>query len=78
VCRGGCSFTAHSTLGRRGNNPFCYYRANELRKQGLREVLTLARPAPGEPYDFGCFALEEQAWADDPPTPVRRSLPVVG
>ncbi len=23
VCRGGCSFTAHTTLGRRGNNLFC-------------------------------------------------------
>lgn len=77
VCRAGCSFTAHSTLGRRGNNPFCYYRADRLRKQGLREVLALAKRAPGEPYDFGCFALEEQPWSDDPPAPVKRSLPLL-
>ncbi|HLT34635.1 MAG TPA: radical SAM protein, partial [Enhygromyxa sp.] len=32
VCRAGCSFTVHTALGRRGNNPFCYYRADKLRR----------------------------------------------
>ncbi|MCA9687285.1 MAG: radical SAM/SPASM domain-containing protein, partial [Myxococcales bacterium] len=52
----------HSTLGRRGNNPFCYYRADKLRRQGVREVLLHAQRAPGDPYDFGCFELREQPW----------------
>lgn len=78
VCRAGCSFTSHSTLGRRGNNPFCYYRADKLRQQGLREVLVLADRAPGAPYDFGRFELREEPWSDEPPAEeVRRSLPVV-
>jgi radical SAM protein with 4Fe4S-binding SPASM domain len=77
VCRAGCSFTVHTTLGRRGNNPYCYYRADQLRREGLREVLVHARRAPGEPYDFGVFELREEAWSADPPA-VRRSLPVVG
>lgn len=77
VCRGGCSFTSHSTLGRRGNNPFCYYRADKLRKQGLREVLVHTQAAPGEPYDFGGFELREEAWSELPPPAPRRSLPVI-
>jgi radical SAM protein with 4Fe4S-binding SPASM domain len=79
VCKAGCSFTAHSTLGRRGNNPFCYYRADKLRKQGLREVLVQVRRAPGDPYDFGCFELREESWSDVPAAmPItRRSLPVL-
>lgn len=82
VCRAGCSFTAHSTLGRRGNNPFCYHRASKLRAQGVREVLELAERAPGDPYDFGRFALREEPWSDAPPPGpaprAGRSLPVVG
>lgn len=79
VCRAGCSFTAHSTLGRRGNNPFCYHRASKLRERGVREVLEHAMRAPGDPYDFGRFALREEPWSTDaPPEPPRRSLPVLG
>jgi radical SAM protein with 4Fe4S-binding SPASM domain len=83
VCRGGCSFTVHTTLGRRGNNPFCYYRADKLRKQGIREVLVHAEQAAGIPYDFGRFELLEQPWSLEPPdvhaqTRARRmSLPVL-
>ncbi|MCX4241571.1 radical SAM/SPASM domain-containing protein [Paraliomyxa miuraensis] len=79
VCRAGCSFTSHSTLGRRGNNPFCYHRASTLRKQGVREVLVHAVRAPGDPYDFGRFELREEPWSTEaPPEPSRRSLPVLG
>jgi radical SAM protein with 4Fe4S-binding SPASM domain len=79
VCRAGCSFTAHSTLGRRGNNPFCYHRASKLRERGIREVLVHAVRAPGDPYDFGGFTLREEPWSSDAePEPRRRSLPVVG
>ena len=81
VCRAGCSFTTHSTMGRRGNNPFCYYRADKLRKQGLREILVQAKRAPGAPYDFGCFELREEPWSDRPPksqAAARLTLPVLG
>jgi radical SAM protein with 4Fe4S-binding SPASM domain len=80
VCRAGCSFTAHSTLGRRGNNPFCYHRASKLRARGVREVLEHAMRAPGDPYDFGRFTLREEPWSSEapPPEPPRRSLPVLG
>lgn len=64
VCRGGCSFTAHTTLGRRGNNPFCYHRAETLRKRGLRERLVHVDAAAGQPYDFGRFELVEEPWED--------------
>ena len=62
TCRAGCSFTAHSTLGRRGNNPFCWYRADTLRREGLRERLVHAEAAPGQPFDFGRFELVEEPW----------------
>lgn len=77
VCRGGCSFTAHSTLGRRGNNPFCYYRASKLKRQGLRETLVKRVAAPGAPYDFGRFEIEVEPWSDDAPAPTPKRLPVI-
>ena len=62
ICRGGCSFTAHCTLGRRGNNPFCAHRAETLRKQGRRERLVQRQRAPGDLYDFGRFEIVEEDW----------------
>src|SRR6185436_4276129 len=55
TCMGGCSFTAHAVFGRPGNNPYCHYRARTLKKQGLRERLVPATPAPGTPFDSGTF-----------------------
>jgi len=63
-CMAGCSFTAHCTLGRRGNNPFCYYRATELKKQGKRERLVQIESPEGIPYDFGRFEVIEEALPD--------------
>jgi len=60
VCRAGCSWTVHTTLGRRGNNPFCYYRVTELKKRGIREKLVHKARAPNLPYDHGLFELVEE------------------
>jgi len=62
TCRAGCSFTAHSTLGRRGNMPFCYHRAHTLKQQGKRERLVPVEAAAGLPYDFGRFEIVEEPW----------------
>jgi len=59
-CRGGCTFTAHSLLGRPGNNPYCHFRARELAKRGVRERLVPAAPAPGKPFDNGHFRIIEE------------------
>jgi radical SAM protein with 4Fe4S-binding SPASM domain len=67
ICMGGCSFTAHSILGRPGNNPYCHYRARTLAKQGKRERLVPAEAADGSPFDNGLFELvEEDIDAPDP------------
>jgi radical SAM protein with 4Fe4S-binding SPASM domain len=66
TCRAGCNFTAHTTLGRRGNNPFCYHRAASFRRQGKRERLVQVVRAAGVPYDFGRFELVEEAWEEEP------------
>lgn len=55
VCRGGCTWTAHVVTGRRGNNPYCHHRALALARDGLRERLVPAEPAPGVPFDHGRF-----------------------
>ena len=60
VCQAGCSWTAHSTLGKRGNNPFCYHRVIQLRKKGIRERLIPVEKAPGVPFDFGRFEIREE------------------
>jgi len=57
TCMGGCSFTAHAVFGRPGNNPYCHFRARSFAKQGLRERLVPATPAPGTPFDCGTFDL---------------------
>lgn len=64
TCMAGCSFTAHCTLGRRGNNPFCYHRAMTLQSQGKRERLVPVEKAAGLPYDFGRFEVIEEPWVD--------------
>jgi radical SAM protein with 4Fe4S-binding SPASM domain len=56
-CRGGCSWTSHTLLGRRGNMPYCHHRALELEQQGKRERLVKVEDAPGTPFDFGRFEI---------------------
>lgn len=69
VCRGGCSWTAHTLLGRRGNMPYCYHRADTLKQRGLRERVQRVETGPGTPFDFGRFELIEEPWdADGRPT----------
>ena len=60
VCKGGCSWTSHTLLGRRGNMPWCYHRAEQLAAQGIRERLEPVQQAPGTPFDFGQFRLVEE------------------
>jgi len=67
ICRGRCSWTAHTTLGRRGNNPFCYHRVVQLRRKGIRERLVPVERPPKRPYDFGRFELVEEPWPEETP-----------
>jgi radical SAM protein with 4Fe4S-binding SPASM domain len=63
VCRGGCTWMADALAGTRGDNPFCYYRARELGKRGLRERLVKVAEAPDLPFATGRFeiVLENEA-----------------
>lgn len=61
ICQGGCSWMAHSLLGRRGNNPYCHHRALEFAAKGLRERVVLRAEAPGLPFDHGQFELLTEA-----------------
>ena len=76
TCKGGCSWTAHSLLGRPGNNPYCIHRALQLEKRGLRERVVKVEGAPGTPFDHGRFELVEEPLAMAPPRP-RIALPVL-
>lgn len=57
VCRAGCTWTSHSLLGRRGNNPYCHFRARDLARQGLRERVVKIKDAPPDSFAVGEFAL---------------------
>ncbi len=59
-CLGGCSFTAHSILGKTGNNPFCHYRSKTLAKRNIRERLVLKENAPNRPFDHASFDIVEE------------------
>ena len=76
TCRGGCSWTAHCTLGKRGNNPFCYHRVTQLERRGVRERLVVKEKAPNEPYDFGRLEIVEEPWLDEPEARPTRRLPL--
>lgn len=62
TCKSGCTWTGHVLFGRRGNNPYCHHRALELLREGRRERLELASPAPGLPFDHGEYRLIEEPW----------------
>jgi radical SAM protein with 4Fe4S-binding SPASM domain len=61
-CLGGCSWTAHSLFGKRGNNPFCHHRALDLLRKGRRERIVQVAAPPGRPFDHGLFEIVEEAW----------------
>jgi radical SAM protein with 4Fe4S-binding SPASM domain len=56
-CRGGCTWTAESLLGKPGNNPMCHHRALEMQRMGKRERLVQIEKPPGLPFDQGRFEL---------------------
>jgi radical SAM protein with 4Fe4S-binding SPASM domain len=55
TCRGGCTWVAHVLESRRGDNPYCYYRATTLAKRGLRERIVKVAEAPDQPFAVGRF-----------------------
>jgi radical SAM protein with 4Fe4S-binding SPASM domain len=55
TCRGGCTWVSHSLDGKRGDNPYCYYRATTLARRGLREKIVKVAEAPDEPFAVGRF-----------------------
>ena len=56
TCMGGCTASSEPLLGRPGNNPFCYHRALEMDKKGLRERVELVRGADSDtPFSQGLF-----------------------
>jgi radical SAM protein with 4Fe4S-binding SPASM domain len=61
-CLAGCSWTAHSLFGRRGNNPFCHHRALELLGRGRRERLVRVAEASGRSFDHARFEIVEEDW----------------
>jgi Y-X(10)_GDL-associated radical SAM protein len=73
VCSAGCTWTAHSLLGRPGNNPYCHYRALEMDKQGLRERIVKIRDADSTPFAIGEFELRTERISDGSIADVARS-----
>ena len=69
LCRGGCTWTAHTFFGQPGNNPYCHHRALTHQRQGTRERLTLTTPAPGQPFDHALFTLNKEPANTPWPTP---------
>ncbi len=66
TCRAGCTWTGFTALGKAGNNPYCHHRALEMDRNGKRERLVLASPAPGEPFDHGRFEIIEEPTPQSP------------
>ncbi|MCB9703138.1 MAG: radical SAM protein [Myxococcales bacterium] len=67
TCMAGCTAATEPLLGRPGNNPYCFHRAEELGRQGLRERIEQVAPSGGQGFDNGLFRLIRE-WID----PARR------
>ena len=53
------------TLGRRGNNPFCYHRVTQLRKKGIRERLVpVEARAATSPTTTAASSIVEEPWPE--------------
>ncbi|HEV3001652.1 MAG TPA: GDL motif peptide-associated radical SAM/SPASM maturase [Solirubrobacteraceae bacterium] len=85
VCRGGCTWTSHSLLGRAGNNPYCHHRVLELHRRGRRERVVKVEDAGPAAFAVGRFALIEEELDGTPcgppqeaPLDVLRIDPTVG
>lgn len=61
VCRGGCTWTSHSLLGKAGNNPYCHHRVLTLAERGTRERVTKVEDAADTPFAVGRFAIVEES-----------------
>lgn len=70
TCRGGCTWTSHSLLGRPGNNPYCHHRALTLAAQGRREHIVKVQDAGPASFAIGRFELREET-VDGAPLPPR-------
>ena len=80
VCKGGCTWTTTTLLGRPGNNPYCHYRALELAERGIRERIVKVAEASGNPFDHGRFEIVEEpldAPLPDPSAPKKHPKLVV-
>ncbi|MEM7160672.1 MAG: hypothetical protein AAF799_47990 [Myxococcota bacterium] len=75
TCRGGCSWTSHSLLGRPGNNPYCIHRAMQQASRGIRERAVKVGAAPGQPFDHGRFELVEESMEARPIDALMRMEP---
>ena len=58
TCMAGCTWASHTIMGKPGNNPYCYHRADTLRAQGKRERMVPVEAPRGVPFDHGSFRLE--------------------
>lgn len=61
ACRGGCTWTSHSLLGKPGNNPYCHYRVLELQKQGCASGSSRSRTPPAPPSRSGASTWSRSA-----------------
>jgi Y-X(10)_GDL-associated radical SAM protein len=78
VCRAGCTWTAHSLLGKRGNNPYCHYRVRDLARQGKRERVVKVSDAPPDSFAIGEFALIEEPLGAEEREALAGTLPKLG
>ena len=67
ICKGGCTWTSHCTMGKAGNNPYCIHRAMEYENQGTHEHLVRVAPPPGIPFDHGVFETRLMPIPDEDP-----------
>jgi Y-X(10)_GDL-associated radical SAM protein len=74
VCRGGCTWTSHSLLGRPGNNPYCHHRALTLAAEGRRERVVKVEEAGPASFAIGRFEIVEEALDGSPLAPRRAAL----
>ena len=60
ICWSGCGWSSTTTLGEKGNNPYCMFRSIVYESKNMHERLTQSKTGDLGPFEYGAFTLTEK------------------
>ena len=57
TCKAGCTWMSDSLFGQPGNNPYCVYRVEQLKKRNIKEYIEKVEEADNFPFGTGKYRI---------------------